>query len=407
MVKRKDKFWRLYLGTVIVLAVLIAGVSAYFFTRGSFGDTVAGAVLGAHDEIVQGFEFVETPVVYKDHLSRGWENWSWDSSVDPEFFATTSRNKSIKVEFLKPNAGFMIHAPHFDVSLYKSIQISAYLKASNDQKFFIELTDANGNKIGSQLLSWYAENKSMEEEKWYDLLIPLSNLNAFQANLGDIAIISSLPTTIFIDDISFSTFTSDIPVWREEKTEIENDNPIPLPYKSDFFYRRDDWRKEVGVMETAYNKMRLETGSTTNYAKFNLKGGNFWSDYLFTVGIDWAMGDSVSLTARNSSDNYFSCSFFDDGANMTLYQIKNGESVVLESAPNFTIHRVYIWNKTQELGMKVVGDTISCLVNGDEKLKVKAKLPIPFIGGVGIELWSPEKGKNSMSVNKVIVEPVQ
>lgn len=391
-----------------VFSFSIVGISIYFFTLNTNEVETEGQVLGLSDETILEFPFVELSSIYKDALSRGWEDWSWDTKTDFASYVDALHYNSIKVDFMKPNAGFLINAPHFDTSKYKSIKLSLYLKIPDNQKIYIEFSDTNGKKIGSQLLSWYTKDKTFNAEKWYDLQIPLFNLNATNINLGGIAIVSSDPGTIFVDDLAFSEEEINFPPWMDVfVAEAEPERIVILPYKSDFYNNKNDWRVSTGHLETSFNKMRLETGSTTNHASFSLKGGQFWTNYRYTIFLDWAIGDSISLVARSSSDNFFSCSFFDDGINVTLYQTKNGETALLDSSPNFTRHRIYSWSNTTSLGIEVKDDVVTCISNGDEKLKFKVKPPFPFAGGVGVELWSPNKGGNSMSVNKVLVEEVQ
>jgi hypothetical protein len=333
---------------------------------------------------------------------------------------------SVKIQFDKTNAGFMIRAPHFDTSPYKSVQISIYNPEAKDKNnIFIELAGPDSKVLGNQLLSWYAEGKVFKAKSWYNLSIPLANLGAVGTQLNTITLVSAGPGTIYADDIKFSTTTSNFPKWKEsytydkpstaesQTTQVESEvqpqekyDAFVFPYNSDFFNRKGDWESSGGIMQVTGGKMRIETSSSTNYSIFVLKGGKFWVNYEYTIFIDWAKGDSVNLISRYSPDSgsYFSCSFFDDGANVTLYEFRGDTSIELDRAPNFVTKRKYDWTETRSLGIRTQGGEISCLSNGQVKVQAKAKYPMPISGNAAIEMWSPQNGESTVIVNQVIVK---
>jgi hypothetical protein len=404
--KRKDKFWKLYVLIISLTGVSLVILFVIILTTKIFRSNTAAAVLGLQNEQIQEYPFTETPGIYKDIVSRGWEDWSWDVKTDLASYIFYEKGNSINIEFKKPNAGFMLHAPHFDTSPYKSIKLSIYVSGEKDNSgLFVELTDKNDKVIGNQLLSWYTNDKIFKPGSWYNITIPLDNLNALNTNINGISIISADPVIIYVDDVKFSEEYVYYPKWTENtETPEEYISSVNLPYISDFYYRKNEWRAVSGIMELAWNKMRLETGTTTNYGVFQLRGGNFWVNYRYTIFIDWAIGDSVNLLSRYYGENFFSCSFFDEGINVTLYQFQNGKQIELDSAPNFIMKRKYNWTSTKSLGIEVNGNNVSCLTNGEVKVKHKALYPMPLAGTAAIEIWSPENGQSSMSINKVTVE---
>lgn len=407
--KRKDRFWKFYVLMLIIFA-LSAILFVLFFLKIKTSETgIVNKIPNLKEKPLQVFPFVELPDIYRDFLARGWENWSWDSDVNflsPDF---PEHGKSIKIVFKKPNAGFMIYAPHFDTAKYKTINVDVYLvEEDKNKEIFIEFADKNNKILGRQPIFWYADDKKLSSQKWHEIKIPLINLNASYANIGGISLSSAVSKTIYIDNIKFVKDETPFPKWSEN-TDLKKEEYTPLvilPYSSNFYYKINDWRAVAGLMQVAFSKMRLETGSSTNYGLFLLEGSDFLTDFKYTIFIDWALGDSINLLARYSPDNFFSCSFFDEGINVTLYESRDGKLKALDSAPNFIMERRYKWTSTKSLGIEVKKDSISCLTNGEVKVAHKASYPVNFMGAVGIEIWSPEKGQSSMLVDKVTIEKI-
>ena len=412
--KRKDKFWKRYISiisfvglSIVIGIVIILNTNIYR----PITNAPVELVLGASDEVVRENIFVELPTIYSDTLTRGWENWSWDTHLDFSSYVSLERDNSIRVEFNKPNSGFMIHAPHFNTSPYKSIKLSVFVdndKTKND--LLIEITDVDGKTIGNQPLPWYTDEKILKPNVWYDLIIPLANLNANNIKIGGISIISNEPSVIFLDDIRFGDENISFPKWANDSYDADyllTDyfEPINLPYISDFYNKPNDWKTENGIIENTFNKMRVNTATDSNYAFFKLNGGHFWFNYRYTIYTDWAEGDSINLLARYTPENFFSCSFFDDGKNVILYQFQNGKQIELGSSPNYLKTRKYKWTSTDSLGIEVVGDTVSCFSNGEVKVTHKAIFPMPLVGTVARNV-SPLNNENSMIINQVKVEAI-
>lgn len=404
---KEDKFWRRYIITLLAVG-LIGGLLAFaIFTTKIFGNRGLenlSLALSSHNSS-------DIPDVYTDSISRGWENWSWDVWADFSSTYLAERGNSIRVEFAGIGGGLMFHAENFDASPYKSVKVSVYNQGpKNRDDLFIELAGGDGRVIGRQLLSWYAPEKTFKPGQWYDITVPLYNLGVKQINLTAVSIIGN-PGVFYFDDVRFSSQDIYFPKWLEkpmiETVPTDNAPPKPiisLPYISDFYFRKDDWEAVSGRLQVDFGKMRLETGPETNYAAFNLKGGDLFIDYGYTIFPDWAKGDSINLISRYSPDNYFSCSFFDDGINVSLRQLQNGKEIELGSSPNPLTERKYIWSRVRSLGIETKGDEITCLTDGKTKVKAKARYPMPVIGSAALEMWSSQKGESSMSINKIIVE---
>lgn len=398
------------------MLALGAALALFFALKAPQTDT-SGVVFSAQSGPIEEAPFIELPRVYGDVLAPGWQNWSWDAQADFDARFSTERGNSIKVQFKKPSAGFMMHAPHFSTAPYHSLKFSLYNAGDEEADFYIELSDKSGYSLGVQPLSWYAERveggaveapKALEPGRWYDFTIPLSNLNASGRNISGISIAADGPGTIYLDDLEFSKEISEFPKWIEKTPAFEPPvQPILLreePYVSDFYDRQYEWRAGSGIMKMDFGKMRLETGTSSNYGMFELRGGQFWIDYRYTAHIDWAIGDSINLLARYSPEGFFSCSFFDDGTNATLSQTWNGEAKTLASAPNYVRHRKYNWSQTKNLAIEIKDDQVSCLANGKVKVQSEIAYPASLFGTAVIEIWSPEPGQSSMSVNKVTVQ---
>jgi hypothetical protein len=104
--KRKDKFWKRYISiisfvglSIVIGIVIILNTNIYR----PITNAPVELVLGASDEVVRENIFVELPTIYSDTLTRGWENWSWDTHLDFSSYVSLERDNSIRVEFNKPN----------------------------------------------------------------------------------------------------------------------------------------------------------------------------------------------------------------------------------------------------------------------------------------------------------------
>lgn len=403
----------MYAGVAVFLLLCIAGLFGSLFLGKK---EQAGQVLGVQEAVIQEFPFVELPKIFADSLALGWENYSWDSRVDFSSLASSTsaadRGKSIRVIYDKPNAGFLVSAPHFNTSPFSSIKISIYIpkESGYENDLFLELGDTKGKNYGSQSLNWYIESKVFKPETWYDIVVPLANLNAANVKVGSISLVSAKPAVIYIDNIEFSPESIFFPAWTPSfdlTAARKKAPPIDLPYTSDFYYRKNDWAKNSGEIDIPFSKMRLFTGTSTNYASYTLLGGDLWTDYRYTIYLDWAVGDSINVMGRYSEDGgFFSCSFYDDGANVTLYQSQNGKLVELDSPLNYTKVRTYNWSTTKSLGIEIKGNQIACLKDGEVKVKHQGLPLAPLFGTPALELWSPKNGQSSMMVNKVVVEAI-
>lgn len=417
--KKKDRFWSRYVAfTATVFGALLLFLIGILIIGSSKHDLESDILNLANTQNKEP-AFIEMPEIFSDALAAGWEDWSWGSNIDLQSAITAGYGRSIKVNLLEPYAGFMIHAPGFDTTSYRTIDFSLLVSGDQtDNEIFIEFTDQNGNSKGSQPLSWYVPQRTFKPNIWQAISIPLGNLNSIDTLISGISFTSQNPVLIYFDNINFSTRLTYFPPWEVQQEASEEPQTyafgsyrislpktlLGLPYDSDFLLEKDDWQALNGDLAIDFGKMHLNTGEGANYGMYRLLGSELWTDYKYTVFIDWAMGDSVSLVSRYSPENYLSCSFFDDGENVILYQTKDGQNLELQSSPNYLPKRKYNWRDTRSLGMEVRGQTISCLSNDRVKLSYKLSPGELLFGGVALEIWSPENNKSQMSISKVTVE---
>jgi hypothetical protein len=92
-------------------------------------------------------------VVYDDALAAGWDNWSWDSTINFANTAPALGRHSIAVAFTSAWAGLSLHAPTpIDPQFYSAIQFWVYGGAGGTQLTFnTQSTDSGGNSTGVDL----------------------------------------------------------------------------------------------------------------------------------------------------------------------------------------------------------------------------------------------------------------
>lgn len=104
-------------------------------------------------------------VIYADSLAAGWENWSWDTTLD---FANTDRaTPSIHIAFESAWAGMFLHHSMLDTSAQNSLAMRLYSEAGGQQLQLIGYNGA-GNGTSAALPALDAG--------WNDVVVPLSDL---------------------------------------------------------------------------------------------------------------------------------------------------------------------------------------------------------------------------------------
>lgn len=145
-------------------------------------------------------------VVYGDGLASGWENWSWDASVN--FGATRpvhGGSRSIAFTYNKAWAGLYFHTRGVNTSGYTAIQF--YLNGGNasGQLTDVALYDASLKQIPSpKPVNKYIQGGSIAAGQWRLVRIPLADLGGANRVISGILIqdlAGHAQPTIYLDDL--------------------------------------------------------------------------------------------------------------------------------------------------------------------------------------------------------------
>ncbi|HEY4479567.1 MAG TPA: hypothetical protein VI981_04415 [Candidatus Paceibacterota bacterium] len=379
----KDAFWKWYTIIVMIMAIMIA--AAFFLiyrARSETSDDNADSVAIAMQKLTKNdnFRYIESPMVYKDALSYGWEQWSWYASVNTNW--KSSHGTEIKTVISEPWGGVQFASPRLSAREYNSLEFDYSQNGSSH--VYVSFVSKEGAELGRQPVSWYV----IREGERQHVVLPLRNFNA-QTTLSGFSLLSDGPIEIVIDNIRFSTTINDKPMWQPPPAAVEIPTetflPIILPYIHNFS-GLGNWKTQTGKISLGQDHtLILEPNTAESTALVLLGGSENWRDYEFTTTIDWGQGESVSLIARAvSPDNYVSCLFGYNANSAAIYVQKFNQNSAVAQSPEFPVPIEMAW-KDVRIGVRAVGSTIECLINGESVLR--AQIDKPQSGGVGIETW--------------------
>ncbi len=153
--------------------------------------------------------------VYKDVLSSGWQNWSWDAtlnlaSTQPVYSGTNAITYTAKAAW----SGMDIHNPTgFATTNYNTLRFALQATTAG-QKYAIYLTDATGTQLTTPVpLSSLGGDPTPGAWKVYT--IPLSSLQATGKTITGIVIhdiSGSAQSIVSIDEMQFINATQDVAV---------------------------------------------------------------------------------------------------------------------------------------------------------------------------------------------------
>lgn len=171
------------LGLGSIIFVLLAAMAC-----GMRGEEPTAAALAAEDF-----------VIYDDTLAAGWQDWSWNSTVDLENNTPVeSGTSSLSVTYTQGWAGLSLRAPSpIDVSGYSTITFAIHggTTGTRNLQFFIQRSDDGGE---SDLFAIDASAGS-----WQTVMIPLTTLGSpktiARINLQDRS--GNVQPTFYIDNL--------------------------------------------------------------------------------------------------------------------------------------------------------------------------------------------------------------
>jgi hypothetical protein len=142
--------------------------------------------------------------IYTDTLALGWQDWSWDATVDlysedPVYSGT----QAISITAQAWGALSFYH-DSFDSSPYHWLEF--YVRKSYaEQRFAVFAHDENGTELRYRLVDEcrHTDERTIEPDIWTRVRIPLSDLDASKRQLQQISIINynSQPTTFWVDEV--------------------------------------------------------------------------------------------------------------------------------------------------------------------------------------------------------------
>lgn len=168
-----------------------------------------------------------------------------------------------------------------------------------------------------------------------------------------------------------------------------------LPYRVENF--SGDWVPAWGTV-TDGSDLVLRSSVNTTGAEALLNGSGTWKDYLFSAGFSRDAGTSISLIARNlDNENNVVCAF--SNTLIDLQAHVRGEQRVLVR----TSHRTDV---AGTIGMRVSGNSVSCLLNGAVMASGQMPASVPRQGGIGVQTWSKSPGSAKGELLSARVESI-
>jgi hypothetical protein len=142
--------------------------------------------------------------IYTDTLAPGWQDWSWDATVDlysddPVYSGTQAISITAQAW-----GALSFYRDSFDSSPYHWLEF--YVRKSYaEQRFAVFAHDENGTELRYRLVDEcrHTDERTIEPGIWTRVRIPLSDLNASKRQLQQISIINynSQPTTFWVDEV--------------------------------------------------------------------------------------------------------------------------------------------------------------------------------------------------------------
>lgn len=121
-----------------------------------------------------------TKTIYNYSLAQGWENWSWDSNVDPNANNPTERNlHALSVASIKPWNGLYLHNPYGGDSTDGATALEFYIHGGDtgNQQLWVYAQDSSSQAfLPKLLLNKYIPGGKVVAGEWRDVIIPLADL---------------------------------------------------------------------------------------------------------------------------------------------------------------------------------------------------------------------------------------
>lgn len=186
--------------------------------------------------------------------------------------------------------------------------------------------------------------------------------------------------------------------------DMQSGKAKSLPFTASFNSNNQDWISNTN--DNPYfikpNTMVLQTNSASHNTTLYLDGSYLWQNYQYSATVKVDTGKSVGLVARafNGIDFYM-CAYKQNS--IKLEEFIDGEPYLIhDSKSDFKFNLA----GTMNLGIRVDGNVISCLVNNGVTVRsYGVKEPIAN-GGIGINLIDDSKNLGKIEISNLTVSPL-
>lgn len=182
---------------------------------------------------------------------------------------------------------------------------------------------------------------------------------------------------------------------------LESSKEKNIPYIADFS-KSNGWQKGWGRIDFKDNYMSLGYNNVTTGSSVFLDGSYSWKNYAFSSKINWTKGSNVFLLARYQDDsNYVACDFSNNSIKVEQF-LKGEKKILSEVLGDFKFV-----GENNELGISVKNNTLSCYIDGKNKIDGYITENALSNGGIGFKTWDSEINNSEIIVERVNVEEIK
>ena len=147
-----------------------------------------------------------SPTIFSDSLGSGWSYIPW-SGMSANLSSPVHRAGSTGIDItMTAPSGFNVQASGgFNTSGQQSLHVSIFNVSGDGNAFYIALCDMTGAPIHYIRVADYTGAGQLYTFAWYDLIIPLADLQATNQTIGGMVVQIAGTGRFFLDEISFST----------------------------------------------------------------------------------------------------------------------------------------------------------------------------------------------------------
>jgi len=165
---------------------------------------------------------------------------------------------------------------------------------------------------------------------------------------------------------------------------IQNGTAKPLPYTDDL-QTNHGWQAAWGDSSVHNGTLTINGTKGSTGAGIILDGASGWSNYTLSARATLQQGTSYGIIARMQGDAYRTGCYFGKG----YVSIRRNEGASMKTIAEQDTG-LTILGQTHQVGVRVVGSQIACLLDGQTILQTTDKT-MPATGSIGFSVWSANK----------------